>query len=227
MPLTLNHDDQLAHRDEVNTFTQDQTISTNLYVTGGTIISDDLVLNRSGWDNSIVLGTTPNGENRNVVFQKTGGGPINGNWTFRGNVAKPDMHGFNVGPSGTVAIGYPDTLQIFTSVKYDNGNNYNTSTGRFTVPVNGYYLVFFGGTCYSSADNYYLTFFIQRNGSPDPQVGRSRDCTIGGSGNKYVSCGLSKVAYYNAGDYIELWSYDSNAGGQIHPEFTWGMTYLG
>ena len=50
MPLTLNHDDQLAHRDEANTFTQNQTLSggslnitTNYWdnTSGGTIVLEN------------------------------------------------------------------------------------------------------------------------------------------------------------------------------------------
>ena len=143
-----------------------------------------------------------------------------------GRVTMPYQPGFNVGPALSTDLGYPDQLQIFTSVKYNNGGHYSTSTGRFTVPVSGYYYVFSGGTAYSSSFNPYLTCFIKRNGSPDEQVGRSRDWTSG-SGTQYVSLGLSKVAYYNINDYIELWSYDANAGAAFHPEFTWGMHLIG
>ena len=143
-----------------------------------------------------------------------------------GRVTMPYQPAFNVGPSTDTALGYPDTLQVFTSVKYNNGGHYSTSTGRFTVPVSGYYHVFLGGTAYSGSFNAYLTCFIMRNGSPDGQVGRSRDWTSG-SGTQYVSLGLSKVAYYNANDYIELWSYDANVGAMFHPEFTWGMQLIG
>ena len=147
--------------------------------------------------------------------------------TPEGHVQQPYQPGFVAGPNGTTAIGYPDNLQTFTSVKYNNGNHYDSTTGRFTVPTTGYYFVGLGGTCYASSANYYLTFYIKRNGSSDGQFGRSRDWTNGSGGTQYVSCGLSKVCYFTAGDYIELWSYDSNAGGTIHPEFTWGIHLLG
>ena len=37
--------------------------------------------------------------------------------------------------------GSPDQYIIFDREKYDYGNNYNTSTGIYTVPYNGLYLI--------------------------------------------------------------------------------------
>ena len=117
---------------------------------GYSMDAGDFTLNRTdGFDNSIVLSTASNNANRNVVFQRAGGGPINGVFQFRGKVTKPDQPSFYAYSTGfSKSSGWDHIGASITNIGHNIGNHYATSgsnAGRFTAPVSGRYLFQVGG----------------------------------------------------------------------------------
>ena len=168
---------------------------------GGLTVNNDIILNRTGgFDNSIVVGTASNSENRNVIFQRVGGGPINGAWQFRGTVLMPEKPAFYVWsdiytPQRTYAS------EVIFNTANSNGINLTTnigghfvaSTGRFTAPIGGTYS--FVGAFSRSGGN--ATIDIFRNGG---SVG-VRHLSYGADWQTATASAILTLA---AGDFVQL-----------------------
>jgi hypothetical protein len=112
-----------------------------------------------------------------------------------GRVTKPYQPAFSVYPASGTPIG-SGTL-TFTGVRFNIGNNYSTSTGRFTAPVAGIYLMIltaqhYGGT----ATNGWIDLRLN-----DAEI-NARYETFDGA--QYTSGGISAVVQMAAGDYITI-----------------------
>lgn len=86
----------------------------------------------------------------------------------------------------------------FDSEDYDVGNNYSTSTGRFTAPVSGYYDFYAQATISGSYSSYaWLNLF--KNGSAV-----ARGIRISASNSNGSSTAVRRRVYLAAGDYVQI-----------------------
>jgi hypothetical protein len=86
--------------------------------------------------------------------------------------------------SGLPASVTSGNIIILPSVTYDTSASYSTSTGRYTVPVTGYYRVSASGIGGTAS----IEYFIYKNGSKDSCLGVS-DTVVGvTAGSSVVSC---------------------------------------
>jgi hypothetical protein len=204
---------------------------------GGLTVNNDIILNRTGgFDNSIVVGTASNSENRNVIFQRAGGGPINGAWQFRGNVLTPDR------PVAVVSFSAP-TYNSFTWASNTAiipdvlGTNstagfYSTSTGRFTAPVTGWYHIFLSLMLNPPSAN--ANRLVLRLNDVDYNVGGGAfDCiqpahgVAGGSaGSPQSNIDLSAMVRLTAGQYLSFAARAGTSVGPVYGGHSWGFCYL-
>lgn len=173
-------------------------------------LSGDLVLTRTDTDNSVVLGTNANTANRNVVFQKAGGGAINGNWSFRGRVTNPEQPAFqaqyNIGTPTAYVAG--SRILNFTSVQFNVGNCYD-GTNKFTAPVAGRYWFSCDRALNTSGPEQQIrhpSMAFQVNGSSvyavNTAVSSSGVLTSGEYAHFNVT--MTTVLNLNAGDYVQV-----------------------
>jgi len=87
----------------------------------------------------------------------------------------------------------------FSAVVFDIGNNFNTSTYRFTAPVSGYYL-FHVQIFRNSASQDNLVINLYKNGNPITTV-RTYTGTVADS-----SIGFTAIWNVTAGDYFEIYN---------------------
>ena len=111
---------------------------------------------------------------------------------------------FLAGMSGsTFSTGALSTQIIYNTTMFDRGNNYSTSTGRFTAPVAGVYH-FTHRTSHRGSNTVYELKLFQ-NG-----VEKARQFVDGNSGSNggIVSCELN----LQAGDYVDARGYWGTSG---------------
>ena len=97
------------------------------------------------------------------------------------------------------------TKVILDGEEYDPGDNFNTSTYRFTAPVDGYYLIN-GSVLFTNvvADRYYMAIIYVYG----TDVARNY---IHASLTSFACAAVTTMQYLSAGQYIELYA-QSNAG---------------
>ena len=122
----------------------------------------------------------------------------NGNEDFKvdglGRVTMPSQPSFLArGLAGQPAVG---SVFVFNGADYNRGNCYSTSNGRFTAPVNGFYMF----TCHvmgDSTDNR-LMIRLFKNGTHMSQGSSSSNA------NQYQDSRIAFMMYMAAGDYAEV-----------------------
>jgi hypothetical protein len=149
MPLTLNHDDQLAHKDENNTLTGVNTFTQRVEYTGAS--SQGFHVQPTSQDAWItVQNPTVGSSGRMWIGQDAAGnseiwstGSIKAlEMTTQGYVKQEYQPAFRVGKtSGQQGSGgsYIDPVSFQTSY-FNIGNHFNLSTDKFTAPVAGRYM---------------------------------------------------------------------------------------
>jgi hypothetical protein len=108
--------------------------------------------------------------------------------------------------SHSAPVNYTDVVltssNFYDSVFINNGNHFNASTGRFTVPVAGYYHFSFQTNTASLDPN--VNIRLRKNGVANAEAG----CEVynqNGAGGQAGSSNLSDTLYYaNAGDYFDV-----------------------
>lgn len=202
------------------------------------ITSGDLVLDRTGdaFDFSIVLSSAANTLNRNVIFQRAGGGPINGVWQFRGNVLTPER------TCAVVSFSTP-TYNSFTWASNTNiipdilGSNstpgfYSTTTGRFTAPVTGWYHIFLSLMLNPPSTN--ANRLVLRLNDADYNVGGGAFDVIqpahgvagGSAGSPQSNINLSAMVRLTAGQYLSFAARAGTSVGPVYGGHSWGFCYL-
>jgi hypothetical protein len=137
-------------------------------------------------------------------------GPGTGSYNLRlnpfgGAVAMPSQPAFHAYPGSTVSVSSGNNKFIFNSTRFNIGNHYSTSTGRFTAPVTGVYLFTFQAYYYpgTTSDNYQgINLYV--NGG-NVYAGYAR----GGYGD--TTWGNSIHLRMNANDYLEFFTYPQSS----------------
>lgn len=204
---------------------------------GYTMNAGDFTLNRTdGFDNSIVLSTAANNANRNVIFQKAGGGPINGMFQFRGKVTKPDQPTFKAGRTGNYipgagnAILFNDTGGNYTNHHWNVGNHYSTSTGRFTAPVTGTYLVqslIIFGPSLANGQKFDDIYDIMLNNNRVTYSFKRAEYVDGTTGNGgYYTDHANALVKMSANEYVWCEMNYSNISVHGNTAYSWFSAYL-
>jgi len=112
-----------------------------------------------------------------------------------GRVTKPYQPSFAAYVTTHTAT-FSNTVITFDGTQHNNGSHYNTSNGRFTAPVNGYY--FFAYNVQKSGSSAIEVQF-QKNGAKqqDSYVSKTDD---GGA----MHTANSVVWYLSSGDYVDV-----------------------
>lgn len=95
------------------------------------------------------------------VFQKTGSAIIiSGSLTVTsGSITMPSRPAFRVYGASVTGISAPTTISgSATTVDYNQGNNYNNTTGIFTAPIAGLYSVYYNGRTNSGATQQVIVY---------------------------------------------------------------------
>jgi len=100
------------------------------------------------------------------------------------------------------------TAIIFDSEQFDTDSAYDTSNGRFTVPVGeaGKYF-FYGHFRYQANGTFDTAIEIHKNGSQIAHIEY-------GSNGVYPSCQISYIGDLAEGDYIQLTAYQSSGSNR-------------
>lgn len=124
-----------------------------------------------------------------------------------GRVTSPNQPSFSVrsngGNSGNTWT--QDNVIKFQTVQHNVGTHYSTSTGRFTAPVNGFYVFHYAGFGYNGgliAATYTTAVSLRVNGST--YVVAVYDMNQSGTG--YPSSTASVGLYLTANDYVDMYT---------------------
>jgi hypothetical protein len=121
-------------------------------------------------------------------------------------------------PNRTSFVAYSSVRQVIpastwtkvnlNTTRFNNGNNFNTSTSKFIAPVQGIYLSQYTIN-FDSATSGYLYSGIKVN-NVFYHYGDGRNVANWNSDN---TLGNSQIVFLNQGDEIELWSYSGVSNG--------------
>ena len=100
------------------------------------------------------------------------------------------------------------SVVIFNSEQFDTNSAYDTSNGRFTVPVGeGGKYFFYGHFRFQSVNTFDTAIEIHKNGS---QIAHIEYASNGG----YPSCQASYIGDLAEGDYIQLTAYQTSGSSK-------------
>jgi hypothetical protein len=88
-------------------------------------------------------------------------------------------------------------ITVFDTEEYDTNNNYNTSDGKYTAPVDGYYLFSTAFIANSTGQVFSTSFYV--NGT---EVKRLHETPVAPTGN--ITIGGSALVYMTAGQYCQV-----------------------
>ena len=152
---------------------------------------------------------------------------ITGGSSNAGTVTTPNQPSFsvrsNAGNSGNTWT--QDNVIKFQTVQHNTGSHYSTSTGRFTAPVNGFYVFHYAGFGYNGgqvAAGYTVGVALRRNGSN--YVMFVYDYNNGASG--YPSSTGSVGLYLTANDYAEIYTTSQGQYADASDMYTHWSGYL-
>ena len=164
-------------------------------------------------DNAITLAKMASGTDGNIISYDASGNPVavaTGSagqvLTSAGAGSPPTFAAISGSSDSFQAVadgsGYSQTHSgnlIVNNEVHDDGNNYNTSTGRYTAPSTGYYLFMAGCLVSGSAgQNFYLT----KQNSP---ITSANSWGYNGTGNQNAS-NVYGIVYLTAGQYAGIYS---------------------
>ena len=206
--------DQVPQKNAANTFTTGQniTVPTNggLTIQAGTNGSASLRLKNDATDWDVNCQTSDNF----AIYNHTAGGNRLG-ITPAGIVTTPSQPSFWATVSndytGYNSTDYSSGL-IFNTALYNIGGHYSTSTGRFTAPVTGTYLL--TAECYTTGQVWDQSWFTlngsRPNGTDHVQNGQN-------------IVGNTSMIKLNANDWVMFHPYSGNTNNLIKaaPQHTW------
>ena len=116
-----------------------------------------------------------------------------------GSVTTPNQPRFLAVPAGNANVSYSSQKHIYTAVAYNVGSHYDTSNGRFTAPIGGFYW-FEHRMAMSGGNSSTLEAKIYKNGS---EFARSYLDYDGSTATDRVQT----IIQLSAGDYVEAWTH--------------------
>ena len=144
-----------------------------------------------------------------------------------GRVTTPSQPSFslrsNAGNSGNTWT--QDNVIKFQTVQHNVGSHYSTSTGRFTAPVNGFYVFHYAGFGYNGgqiAAGYTVGVALRRNGTT--YVMFVYDYNNGASG--YPSSTGTVGLYLTANDYVDIYTTSQGQYADASDMYTHWSGYL-
>jgi len=130
----------------------------------------------------------------------------------------------NLGSPWTVPTGA--AIAPFTGTWTNTGSHFSTANKRFTCPVQGLYIITFGGTTHFTATDPYCTIHSKINGSTTTG-GWNRHATES-STSHYFGASTVQIQELAVSDYIEIWGYSAGSSSQASgSEFEFSVTWLG
>ena len=216
MPLTLNHDDQLAYKDEATSFTASVTVSNADFTLDKASAGSTAIYARQNGSNRFALNVESDGWS---MYSNNGTTWSQGMFMSNGGIVrKPFVPAFSCGaPNGDSA-----GVWIANAVFYNNGSHYNNSNGRFTAPVSGHYFFYHWAMGEASGAGT-LDVYSRINGNRD-QVGTAYN----GAGGSYPHVSAQYIRYMNAGDYVDVYMGQGNYyNGGDGRHGGWGGHFVG
>jgi hypothetical protein len=164
-----------------------------------------------------------------ATVKESGGLNVTGDIAFSGTVSNNNLPRARVFRSTTQTDMTQNTYNfvLFDSEKYDNTNNYDTTTKNFTVPITGMYRISSAVTLNSvlsnptTSDNYYISIFV--NGVHT--VGNLKYLTA----RAFETMSIDAVLNLNAGDKVQIAIYPEDVGANtvdIYGNVGGDYTYL-
>lgn len=162
-------------------------------------------------ENSPITGTTNSSEDNATSDQLAIYSDNTKLWgiTEHGYVVNPNRPCFFVTPSANYTPSGSNEIFKANYALYNIGNMYDTSTYRFTAPMNGLYL--FGGMYRKDANLSYVHWMVYLNGT---SVSAITHGLIGLNTTGYSGFTAGAMVYQlilSAGDYIDFYIYNPNA----------------
>lgn len=135
-----------------------------------------------------------------IVYQPTSAGGQNDALviTADGYITKNKHPAFHANFTSSVTASMGEITNNYTA-RYNNGNHFNATTGRFTAPVSGTYVFHFFGMTASSGT---LDVEMRVNGAGSNNCVPYQNST----GGTHVHASGNYVVRLNSGDYLSLWN---------------------
>ena len=115
-------------------------------------------------------------------------------------------------------------ILVFSSVLYNVGNAYNSSTGVFTCPLAGSYFFSFSGL-YNNGQNTTGTAYIRLNGSGSSTTGEKYRAFHHNSGTNYQQISTAGVIVAAVNDTVDV--YTDIVGWHIGAETAFSGYFIG
>ena len=128
---------------------------------------------------------------------------------------------FSAYRNSALTTGTSNAAIVYDTEVFDTNSNFDTTTGRYTAPVDGYYFFSAGAIVNHGSDLMYMGFY--RNGTEHK---RFKEIPVTVSGNNTNSG--SALIYLTAGQYVDV-RYNSNANRNFvvgNQAYTWFSGFL-
>jgi len=133
-----------------------------------------------------------------------------------GRITRPYQPGFFVYNATNLGRGAGDqSAMVWSNVVYNTGSHYNTSNGRFTAPVSGYYMFCASIRLDGGGSGSYMRWGIKKNNTGngwDSQYGQQHAIFGGTHPTDYITLPVSTVIYLAASDYVWSWAFHVATG---------------
>jgi len=204
------------------TLTLPDEAGTVLTTTSGVAKTGDTMTGNLTVDGSVVVNgaTTNSNANWGYYINPKSGGAV-GDFTLTdptgnfgrlnidgsGRVTMPYQPAFNAYISSATNIASSWQEVVYNNICYNNGSHYNTSNGRFTAPVSGYYFFSYALTFTSADGDGTIGVFINSSYDGTSSVSQISQPTTGAP---HHGRGGSGLIYLSAGDYASVWNYNTD-----------------
>jgi hypothetical protein len=154
----------------------------------------------------------------NAVFAQGVAAGTGGTFGYLNTTSSPGFIAGSASDPGWVAIAsdtWAKVNQYATTVAYNRGSHYNTSTTRFTAPVTGPYLFIWSVYSYQSS-YFHPQFAVNGNVALRRGVTPYRIRGYGFASNYQTDAQIEETIYLLAGDYVEVYTYAGGGGANMY-----------